>query len=81
MLDWNRLAGMVAGMVGFQGESRISWEGLSCVPVRQNNDGQYAMAGKKLPGFQAATPLAEGLQQTIAWYMNMTGRRHLAAAA
>ncbi len=75
MIDWTRLPAIIARMTGFQGKVRL-----------MGQVGNLPAAGKvtnlpNLPGFEPARSLEDGLEQTIAWYGNMTGRRHYAAAA
>jgi GDP-L-fucose synthase len=74
MTNWTRLSTMIASKIGFQGEIRLTDLGHS-----QAQD--EAITGKKLSEFHASTALTDGLDETIAWYENMTGRAHYTAAA
>jgi GDP-L-fucose synthase len=66
------LADLVADVVGFQG--RITWD--TSMPNGQPRRSIDATRARELFGFEARTPLREGLERTVAWY-----REHAAAAA
>jgi GDP-L-fucose synthase len=58
------LAGLVAGVTGFEGE--IAWD-----PDKPNGQPRRRLDVTKaaeLFGFRATTPLREGLERTVAWY-------------
>jgi GDP-L-fucose synthase len=59
-----RTAELVADVVGFEG--RIVWD--SSMPNGQPRRSLDASRAKKLFGFEARTPLREGLEKTVAWY-------------
>ncbi len=58
------LAELVAELSGFEGE--IRWD--SSMPNGQPRRSLDASRAKELFGFEAKTPLREGLERTIAWY-------------
>ena len=58
------LAELVAELTGFEGE--IRWD--TTMPNGQPRRSLDASRAKKLFGFEARTPLREGLERTIAWY-------------
>jgi GDP-L-fucose synthase len=58
------LAGLVADVIGYQG--RITWD--TSMPNGQPRRSIDATRAKELFGFEARTPLREGLERTIAWY-------------
>jgi GDP-L-fucose synthase len=58
------LAGLVAELSGFEGE--IRWD--ESMPNGQPRRSLDASRAKALFGFEAKTPLREGLERTIAWY-------------
>jgi GDP-L-fucose synthase len=64
------LADLVADVVGFQG--RITWD--TAMPNGQPRRSVDASRARALFGFEARTPLREGLEKTVAWY-----REHVAA--
>jgi GDP-L-fucose synthase len=66
------LADLVADVVGFQG--RITWD--TSMPNGQPRRSIDATRARELFGFEARTPLREGLERTVAWY-----REHAAATA
>jgi GDP-L-fucose synthase len=66
------LAELVADVVGFQG--RITWD--PSMPNGQPRRSIDASRARELFGFEARTPLRDGLERTIAWY-----REHAAATA
>jgi GDP-L-fucose synthase len=66
------LAELIADVVGFQG--RITWD--ATMPNGQPRRSVDATRARELFGFEARTPLREGLERTVAWY-----REHAAAAA
>jgi GDP-L-fucose synthase len=57
-------AELVAELVGFEG--RIVWD--ASMPNGQPNRSLDVSRAKELFGFEARTPLREGLERTIAWY-------------
>jgi GDP-L-fucose synthase len=59
-----RTAELVAEVVGFEG--RIVWD--TSMPNGQPRRSLDASRAKKLFGFEARTPLREGLEKTVAWY-------------
>jgi GDP-L-fucose synthase len=66
----------VARKTGFQGEivfqtDKPDGQPRRCLDVRR---------ARELLGFEAATSLSEGLDRTIAWYLNHTARKQSAAA-
>jgi GDP-L-fucose synthase len=66
------LATLVAELTGFEGE--IVWD--STMPNGQPRRSLDASRARELFGFEARTPLRDGLERTIAWY-----REHAAALA
>ena len=68
---WPRLGSAIAHKIGFAGEIRD-------LPAPPEPD---VLGWKRLPGFQAATTLSDGLDATIAWYLNLVGPRQYAVAA
>ena len=58
------LAELVAELTGFEGE--IRWD--AAMPNGQPRRSLDASRAKELFGFEARTPLREGLERTIAWY-------------
>jgi GDP-L-fucose synthase len=66
------LAGLVAELVGFEG--RIEWD--TSMPNGQPRRSLDASRARELFGWEARTPLREGLERTIAWY-----RENVAATA
>jgi GDP-L-fucose synthase len=66
------LAGLVAELVGFEG--RIEWD--TSMPNGQPRRSLDASRARELFGWEARTPLREGLERTIAWY-----RERVAATA
>ena len=64
------LAELIADVVGFQG--RITWD--TSMPNGQPRRSIDASRARELFGFEATTPLREGLERTVAWY-----REHVAA--
>jgi GDP-L-fucose synthase len=58
------LAALVAELTGFRGE--IRWD--TSMPNGQPRRSLDATRARELFGFEARTPLREGLRQTIAWY-------------
>jgi GDP-L-fucose synthase len=58
------LAELVAEVVGFKG--RITWD--TSMPNGQPRRSIDASRARELFGFEAKTPLREGLERTIAWY-------------
>jgi GDP-L-fucose synthase len=58
------LAELVAELTGFEG--RIVWD--ESMPNGQPRRSLDASRARELLGFEARTPLREGLEQTIAWY-------------
>jgi len=58
------LAGLVADVVGFEG--RITWD--TSMPNGQPRRSVDATRAKELFGFEARTPLREGIERTVAWY-------------
>ena len=67
-----QLAELIAELTGFDGE--IEWD--SSMPNGQPRRSLDASRAKELFGFEARTPLREGLERTIAWY-----RAHAAATS
>jgi GDP-L-fucose synthase len=59
-----RTAELVAEVVGFEG--RIAWD--TSMPNGQPRRSLDASRAKTLFGFEARTPLREGLEKTVAWY-------------
>jgi GDP-L-fucose synthase len=66
------LAELIAEVVGYEG--RISWD--TSMPNGQPRRSIDASRARELFGFEARTPLREGLERTVAWY-----REHAAATA
>jgi GDP-L-fucose synthase len=66
------LAELVADVVGFRGT--ITWD--TSMPNGQPRRSVDATRARELFGFEAQTPLREGLERTVAWY-----RRHVLAPA
>jgi GDP-L-fucose synthase len=66
------LAELIADVVGFEG--RITWD--TTMPNGQPRRSIDATRARELFGFEARTPLREGLERTVAWY-----REHAAATA
>ena len=66
------LAELVADVVGFRG--KITWD--TSMPNGQPRRSVDATRARELFGFEAQTPLREGLERTVAWY-----RRHVLAPA
>jgi GDP-L-fucose synthase len=58
------LAALIADLTGFKGE--IRWD--TSMPNGQPRRSLDATRARELFGFEARTPLREGLEQTIAWY-------------
>jgi GDP-L-fucose synthase len=58
------LAELIAGVVGYEG--RITWD--TSMPNGQPRRSIDASRAKELFGFEARTPLREGLERTVAWY-------------
>jgi GDP-L-fucose synthase len=58
------LAELVAGATGFEG--RITWD--TSKPNGQPRRSIDATRARELFGFEARTPLREGLERTVAWY-------------
>jgi GDP-L-fucose synthase len=63
------LAELVAELTGFEGE--IEWD--ESMPNGQPRRSLDASRARKLFGFEARTPLREGLERTIAWYREHAG--------
>jgi GDP-L-fucose synthase len=59
-----RTAELVADVVGFEG--RITWD--TSMPNGQPRRSLDASRAKELFGFEARTPLRDGLEKTVAWY-------------
>jgi GDP-L-fucose synthase len=66
------LAELVQDVVGFEG--RIEWD--TSMPNGQPRRSIDASRARELFGFEARTPLREGLERTVAWY-----REHVARTA
>jgi GDP-L-fucose synthase len=66
------LAELVKDVVGFEG--RITWD--TSMPNGQPRRSIDASRARELFGFEARTPLREGLERTVAWY-----REHVAMTA
>jgi GDP-L-fucose synthase len=66
------LAELVADVTGFEG--RITWD--TSMPNGQPRRSLDASRARELFGWEARTPLREGLEQTVAWYRS----RHTARA-
>jgi GDP-L-fucose synthase len=58
------LAELVAELVGFEG--RITWD--TSMPNGQPRRSVDASRARELFGFEARTPLREGIERTVAWY-------------
>jgi GDP-L-fucose synthase len=69
------LAELIADLTGFSGE--ITWD--TSMPNGQPRRSLDASRARELFGFEARTPLREGLERTIAWYREHAGA--IAAAA
>jgi GDP-L-fucose synthase len=63
------LASTIARLVGFDG--RITWD--TSMPNGQPRRRLDVTRAENLFGFRARTPLAEGLERTIAWYRETVG--------
>jgi GDP-L-fucose synthase len=63
------LAELIAGLTGFGGE--IEWD--TSMPNGQPRRSLDASRARELFGFEARTPLREGLERTIAWYREHAG--------
>ena len=63
------LAQLVAEITGFQGE--IAWDASK--PNGQPRRCLDVSQARELFGFQASTPLRDGLQKTIEWYLETSG--------
>jgi GDP-L-fucose synthase len=63
------LAELVAHVVGFQG--KIVWD--TAMPNGQPRRSVDATRARELFGFEAHTPLREGLERTVAWYREHAG--------
>jgi GDP-L-fucose synthase len=64
------LAAMIAGMIGYRG--RIAWD-----PSKPNGQPRRMLDTRRARerlGWEARTPLEEGLRRTIAWYRAQAGR-------
>jgi GDP-L-fucose synthase len=59
-----RTAELVAAVIGFEGQ--ITWD--TSMPNGQPRRSLDASRAKELFGFEARTPLREGLEKTVAWY-------------
>jgi GDP-L-fucose synthase len=66
------LAELIAEVIGFEG--KITWD--TSMPNGQPRRSIDASRARELFGFEARTPLREGLERTIAWY-----REHVVATA
>jgi GDP-L-fucose synthase len=66
------LAELIAEVIGFEGQ--ITWD--TSMPNGQLRRSIDASRARELFGFEARTPLREGLERTIAWY-----REHVVATA
>jgi GDP-L-fucose synthase len=64
-----RLAELIAELTGFEGE--IEWD--ISMPNGQPRRSVDASRARELFGFEAHTPLREGLERTIAWYREHAG--------
>ncbi len=64
------LAELVQDVVGFEG--RIEWD--ASMPNGQPRRSIDASRARELFGFEARTPLREGLERTVAWYREHVGR-------
>ena len=65
------LAELVAELTGFEGE--IRWD--TAMPNGQPRRSLDASRAKELFGFEARTPLRDGLERTIAWYRSSHPQR------
>jgi GDP-L-fucose synthase len=63
------LAELIAELTGFEGE--VEWD--SSMPNGQPRRSLDASRARELFGFEARTPLREGLERTIAWYREHAG--------
>jgi GDP-L-fucose synthase len=63
------LAELIADVTGFEGE--IRWDTL--MPNGQPRRSLDTTRARELFGFEARTPLREGLERTVAWYRNSVG--------
>ena len=63
------LAELVADVTGFEGE--IRWD--TSMPNGQPRRSLDTTRARELFGFEARTPLREGLERTVAWYRNSVG--------
>jgi GDP-L-fucose synthase len=63
------LAELIAELSGFEGE--VEWD--TSMPNGQPRRSLDASRARELFGFQAHTPLREGLERTIAWYREHAG--------
>ncbi len=63
------LAELVADVVGFRG--KITWD--TSMPNGQPRRSVDATRARELFGFEARTPLREGLERTVAWYREHAG--------
>jgi GDP-L-fucose synthase len=63
------LAEQIAELTGFEGE--IEWD--TAMPNGQPRRSLDASRARELFGFEARTPLREGLERTIAWYREHAG--------
>jgi GDP-L-fucose synthase len=63
------LAELIGELTGFDGE--IEWD--TSMPNGQPRRSLDASRARELFGFEARTPLREGLERTIAWYREHTG--------
>ena len=64
-----QLAELIAELIGFEGE--IEWD--TSMPNGQPRRSLDASRARELFGFEARTPLREGLERTIAWYREHAG--------
>ena len=64
------LAELIAELTGFDGE--IEWD--TSMPNGQPRRSLDASRARELFGFEARTPLREGLERTIAWYREHAGK-------
>jgi GDP-L-fucose synthase len=63
------LAELVADVVGFRG--KITWD--TSMPNGQPRRSVDAARARELFGFEARTPLRDGLERTVAWYREHAG--------
>jgi GDP-L-fucose synthase len=63
------LAELIADVTGFEGE--IRWD--TSMPNGQPRRSLDTTRARELFGFEARTPLREGLERTVAWYRNSVG--------